>query len=218
MSRRAISLAELAAHRAQTDCWIAIGDRVFDITEWLAAHPGGRSVLLSEAGTDATSIFEAVHGDPEHALGSVDQYEIGTLVAAVPADELPTPIPIAVEQSAINYVGGAALAAAALHIVLPESIAQMTPEQLTALGAGLSTATASSAAHTATADSSSAIEAPDDFAKGGPSSDGAPDASSAGASWAAARADMSLNLAQIINIDQMKAASDRVVDRHLAVW
>jgi L-lactate dehydrogenase (cytochrome) len=56
-----ISDAELAAHKSETSCWLAINGVVYDMTEFLNEHPGGKSILLKYAGSDATRAFSSYH-------------------------------------------------------------------------------------------------------------------------------------------------------------
>lgn len=56
----AFSAAEVAAHAVKDDCWVIIRGKVYDLSPWLASHPGGPSILLKHAGCDATEIFTAV--------------------------------------------------------------------------------------------------------------------------------------------------------------
>ena len=43
--------------------WIVIDGRVYDVTEFLDVHPGGRDALLANVGTDASATFQCVPGD-----------------------------------------------------------------------------------------------------------------------------------------------------------
>ncbi|TDZ35032.1 Cytochrome b2 [Colletotrichum spinosum] len=56
-----ISLTDLSRHNTKTDCWIAVHSKVWDITDFISEHPGGPSVLLKCAGSNATAIFDKVH-------------------------------------------------------------------------------------------------------------------------------------------------------------
>ncbi|KAH3666807.1 hypothetical protein OGAPHI_003256 [Ogataea philodendri] len=56
-----ISVAEYAKHTSPDDCWVAIRGQVYDMTEFLPNHPGGRAAILRVSGYDATEIFEQIH-------------------------------------------------------------------------------------------------------------------------------------------------------------
>ncbi|XP_076275141.1 cytochrome b5 reductase 4-like isoform X2 [Rhynchophorus ferrugineus] len=56
-----VTKLELARHNTMTDAWTAIRGRVYNITEYLAFHPGGEDELMRGAGIDATRLFEEVH-------------------------------------------------------------------------------------------------------------------------------------------------------------
>ena len=91
-----------------------------------------------------------MHGDPTAALESVEQHVMGTLeeaqaeaegaeAAAVPAEAQsggPGGGPPAAHE--VPAADPGATPGPGVSIVLPASIAQMSPEQLRALGAGLS--------------------------------------------------------------------------------
>jgi len=55
-----ITLEELKKHKTEDDAWIAVYDKVYDVTEYLQRHPGGK-IMLQAAGTDGTSLFEHYH-------------------------------------------------------------------------------------------------------------------------------------------------------------
>ena len=52
---------EVSLHNVEGDCWIIINKDVYDITEFLDDHPGGRSILLKFGGTDVTEYFKELH-------------------------------------------------------------------------------------------------------------------------------------------------------------
>lgn len=80
--RRKLTMDEVAQHSAANSCWIVLHGHVFDVTDWMDHHPGGGSLLLGNAGKDATKAFEMV-GHPwdvirKHLPGKV----VGTLAQA----------------------------------------------------------------------------------------------------------------------------------------
>ena len=58
---------ELARHNTVASVWVAIHGKAYDVTAFLAEHPGGDEVLMEVAGTDATESFEEA-GHPDDAF------------------------------------------------------------------------------------------------------------------------------------------------------
>lgn len=58
---RKISIAELAEHKSKFDCWTAYKGKVYNITQYMAYHPGGEKQLMSGAGKDCTVQFNKFH-------------------------------------------------------------------------------------------------------------------------------------------------------------
>lgn len=48
------SWQEIQRHKQETDQWLVINRKVYDVTSWADRHPGGRRVLNHYAGEDAT--------------------------------------------------------------------------------------------------------------------------------------------------------------------
>lgn len=57
-------------------------ETVYDITKYLEDHPGGATVLVEVAGTDATEAFEDI-GHSDEAREALNEYEIGKLPSEV---------------------------------------------------------------------------------------------------------------------------------------
>ncbi|KAG7207544.1 hypothetical protein KM043_009173 [Ampulex compressa] len=75
---RTINLDEVAWHDTADSCWLVIDDYVYDCTDFLDSHPGGRDVLLEYAGRDATLAFIGT-GHSRAAIKSLENYIIGEL-------------------------------------------------------------------------------------------------------------------------------------------
>ena len=58
---RKVSRAELASHASQFDCWTAYNGKVYDISQYVAYHPGGAPKIMQGAGKDCTALFNKFH-------------------------------------------------------------------------------------------------------------------------------------------------------------
>jgi cytochrome b involved in lipid metabolism len=50
------SLSEVANHNTVSDCWLIIKGKVYDVTDYIDKHPGGKG-LSSFCGKDASDAF-----------------------------------------------------------------------------------------------------------------------------------------------------------------
>ncbi|CAL3966541.1 hypothetical protein PZA11_003161 [Diplocarpon coronariae] len=50
--------SEVAAHNTTESCYVTMGTRVFDITDFLDSHPGGEELILEYGGKDVTAILK----------------------------------------------------------------------------------------------------------------------------------------------------------------
>lgn len=50
LSATMLTGSEIAKHKSSDSCWMVIHGRVYDMTRFLDKHPGGRSILLKQAG------------------------------------------------------------------------------------------------------------------------------------------------------------------------
>ncbi len=78
------TIAQVATHDSASDCYMAIDNNVYDLTDYIArsTHKAGMAVVSAECGKDATTIFNMVHTGRK-ATKAYDQlagYYIGTLV------------------------------------------------------------------------------------------------------------------------------------------
>ena len=58
--------------------WIAIHNKVYDVTKWLDDHPGGEDILMENSGTDATEPWDDI-GHSSEAREEMKRYLIGEL-------------------------------------------------------------------------------------------------------------------------------------------
>ena len=68
-------------HSTPDDAWLVLDGYVIDINSFVAMHPGGRQVLFSNAGRDATAAFERIkHSKKARVLST--NFRIGRVPAA----------------------------------------------------------------------------------------------------------------------------------------
>ena len=80
MAETVYTWQEVAKHNTETDLWIVIDDKVYDVTKYANQHPGGPIVLLNKAGKNASLAFEqASHSKnakenvmPKQLIGKID--------------------------------------------------------------------------------------------------------------------------------------------------
>ncbi|KAH6867798.1 acyl-CoA dehydrogenase/oxidase [Thelonectria olida] len=61
MSSPSVTREEVARHNTPEDLWCIIDHKVYDLTDFADAHPGGNVVLEQVAGQDATTAFYNLH-------------------------------------------------------------------------------------------------------------------------------------------------------------
>jgi 4-hydroxysphinganine ceramide fatty acyl 2-hydroxylase len=96
-------LSEVTAHNTEKSCYVTIGTKVFDVTDFVDSHPGGGDLVLKYGGKDITLILkdEVSHTHSEAAYEILDDSFIGFVAtekvidAAVksshPAEIIPLP-------------------------------------------------------------------------------------------------------------------------------
>lgn len=74
------SLAQVAEHATPEDCWAAVEGNVYDLTSWIAEHPGGEDRIIALCGTDATTAFERQHAGQPKPTEQLARHLLGPLV------------------------------------------------------------------------------------------------------------------------------------------
>ncbi|CAD6886769.1 unnamed protein product [Tilletia controversa] len=69
---------EVKKHQSEESVWVVVDGGVYDVTEFLEDHPGGKKILVQNGGKDASEAFWTYHS--EKVLKSVAaEYKIGEL-------------------------------------------------------------------------------------------------------------------------------------------
>lgn len=76
---KTFTMAQVSTHHTASDCYTAINGVVYDLSPFIASHPGGVSAISQLCGIDGAALFQAQHGGqgkPEQELASL---KIGVL-------------------------------------------------------------------------------------------------------------------------------------------
>ncbi|KAF2862884.1 Inositolphosphorylceramide-B hydroxylase [Piedraia hortae CBS 480.64] len=74
-----IALAEVTTHNTEKSCYVTIGTKVYDVTDFLDVHPGGSDLILEYGGKDVKEIMAdpISHAHSDAAWEILDEHLIG---------------------------------------------------------------------------------------------------------------------------------------------
>ncbi|CAH0483087.1 unnamed protein product [Peronospora belbahrii] len=78
---------DVAKHNTAKSAWVIVRGVVYDVTEWVDRHPGGRELVLLHSGRECTDTFNSYHPFSNRANVILAKYAIGKLVGG---SEFPT--------------------------------------------------------------------------------------------------------------------------------
>ncbi len=73
------TISDVAMHKTQSDCWTIVNGDVYDVTSWIAKHPGGAKAIISMCGVDASQSFSNQHGGQKRPASELASFKIGVL-------------------------------------------------------------------------------------------------------------------------------------------
>jgi hypothetical protein len=77
MPHKTLTREEVANNNSEESLWFIIDSQVYDVTDFIDAHPGGEAVLKQVGGTDATDAFYNLHR--QEVLQKYSNLCIGTI-------------------------------------------------------------------------------------------------------------------------------------------
>ncbi|MFA6096209.1 MAG: cytochrome b5 domain-containing protein [Candidatus Paceibacterota bacterium] len=92
INAQTIDPANMAKHNAPGDCWLAINNKVYNVTNFLSRHSGGASAITPYCGKDATAAFSG-KPHPGSDLAALSAYYIGDIGVVPPPPPSPAPQP-----------------------------------------------------------------------------------------------------------------------------
>ncbi|KAH8911698.1 acyl-CoA dehydrogenase NM domain-like protein [Coniochaeta sp. PMI_546] len=89
IAAKTFTRAEVAKHNTEDSVWFIVDATVYDVSDFLDAHPGGEAVLRQVAGKDATVDFYNLHR--HEVLAKYADLAIGTIEGEKPSIITPQP-------------------------------------------------------------------------------------------------------------------------------
>ena len=62
-------LTEIFKHNSEDDCWLLIDGKVYDVTEFISEHPGGKAILEG-CGKEASTLYNQREREDGTTIGS----------------------------------------------------------------------------------------------------------------------------------------------------
>ncbi len=70
-----LTLSEVAKHNQPNDCYVIVNQKVYDVSTYIAYHPGGTDTITSRCAGEVTGIFASIHSN--FAWNLLGKYYIG---------------------------------------------------------------------------------------------------------------------------------------------
>lgn len=74
-----LTMTTVAANNSSSSCWVVIEGLVYDLTPWIAKHPGGSGAILGLCDGDGTDQFSGKHGGQAAPTSALSDYLLGEL-------------------------------------------------------------------------------------------------------------------------------------------
>ncbi len=73
------TMAEVSSRNTTSSCWSVVNGQVYDLTSWIAKHPGGEKAIEGMCGKDASAAFGSQHGGEPKPEAVLAGFLIGAL-------------------------------------------------------------------------------------------------------------------------------------------
>ena len=91
---------QVSTHNTASDCWAIVNNNVYNLTSFIATHPGGEAAIIALCGTNGSTTFNAIHGSSSSANAALASLLIGTLATAdTTAPSVPTNLAASLNSS-----------------------------------------------------------------------------------------------------------------------
>lgn len=73
------TMEKVKANDSSSRCWSVISGNVYDLTNWISAHPGGSGAITSLCGTDGTAAYLGMHRNQSKPESRLAGFLLGPL-------------------------------------------------------------------------------------------------------------------------------------------
>ena len=73
------TMAKVKENNSASSCWSVINGNVYNLTQWINSHPGGKDAIRGLCGTDGTSSFNGKHRGQGNPTATLASYLLGPL-------------------------------------------------------------------------------------------------------------------------------------------
>ena len=78
MDTQIVTKDELSKHTKDGDLWVLVDGKVYDVSEYMEDHPGGKEILLDHSGAKDASLAYEDADHSKRAREMVTKYLVGT--------------------------------------------------------------------------------------------------------------------------------------------
>ena len=75
------TMEKVRANNNEASCWSVINGNVYDLTNWIASHPGGKGNILSLCGKNGTAEFASKHRGDSNPQARLKGFLLGPLAS-----------------------------------------------------------------------------------------------------------------------------------------
>ena len=75
------TMEKVRANNKEVSCWSVIDGNVYDLTNWIASHPGGKGNILSLCGKNGTAEFASKHRGDSNPQARLKGFLLGPLAS-----------------------------------------------------------------------------------------------------------------------------------------
>ena len=104
-----LSFAEVKKHNSKQDCWSVVNGKVYNLTSYVAKHPGGPGVISNICGKDGTNAFANQHGSSSKPNNTLDSFLLGSLNSTISQKQSVTVQPVPNSSAGGNSENGESL-------------------------------------------------------------------------------------------------------------